>query len=171
LFFGLVAEKSLYLKNMITELVKILSVLGLSSTKFLMGTGLVMAYAYSFWTAFLLTFIGGMVGFFTFTFFSETLLNFNRRWRAKRQLPTFTKFRRTLVKIRQSCGLFSIALLTPIFLTVPVGAFMATSLTSNKKRITLYMTIAFLGWSLLFNVSYSWLGIDLQAITLQALGY
>lgn len=156
---------------MIEELIKILSVFGLSSTKFLMGTGLVMAYAYNFWVAFLLTFVGGMTGFFIFTFFSDSLLKFNRYWRAKRNLPTFNKFHRNLVKIRRSCGLFSIALLTPIFLTVPVGAFMATSLTSNKKRITLYMTVAFLGWSLLFNGSYSWLGIDLQALTWQALGY
>ncbi len=156
---------------MIAEAIKILSVLGLSSTKFLMGTGLVMAYAYNFWTAFLLTFLGGMAGFFAFTFFSQALLNFNRRWRAKRNLPTFTRFNRTLVKVRGSCGLFSIALLTPIFLTVPVGAFMALSLTSNKRKITLYMTLAFLGWSLLFNGSYSWLGVDLQALFWQVLGF
>lgn len=149
---------------MIPELLKILSVLGLSSTKFLMGTGLVMTYNYNFWPAFLMTFLGGMAGFLVFTIFSESLLNFNKRWRKKRNLPTFTKFHRTLVKIRGGSGLFTIALLTPIFLTVPVGTFMATSLTSNKKRISLYMTSAFLGWSLILTGSFSLLGIDVPAM-------
>ncbi len=155
---------------MLAELLKALSVLGLSSTKFMMGTGLVMVYAYNFWVSFLLTFLGGMGGFFVFIVFSKSMLNLNRRWRAKRNLPLFTRHHRVLVKIRKNCGLPSIAFLTPIFLTVPVGTFMAVSLAPSRKSLFFYMTSAFLVWSLIFNGSFSWLGVDLQAWFWQIIG-
>ena len=87
-----------------------------------------------------------------------------------RQIPAFSRFSRTLVKIRQSYGLPGIAVLTPVFLTVPVGAFMAASLTSNKKQIALQMGMAFLGWSLLLIGSVSLLGINFQTLAKHAVG-
>jgi hypothetical protein len=143
-------------------LLKALSVFGLAATKFLMGVGLGLGLAYSFWPAFLLTFFGGITGFVVFTLFSQTLQRWYRKWRSYRQLPIFTRFSRTLIRIRQYYGLLGISILTPVFLTVPVGAFMATSLGHNRKVISLYMGSAFLGWSLLLVGSFSLWGLKPQ---------
>ena len=151
-------------------LLKALSVIGLAGTKFLMGVALCLGMAYSFWPAFLLTFFGGISGFAVFWAFSHTFWRWHRQWRIYRQIPAFSRFSRTLVKIRQSYGLPGIAVLTPVFLTVPVGAFMAASLTSNKKQIALQMGMAFLGWSLLLIGSVSLLGINLQTLAKNTVG-
>lgn len=150
-------------------LLKALSVFGLAATKFLMGVGLGLGLAYSFWPAFLLTFFGGITGFVVFWLFSHTFWRWHRQWRAYRQISPFSWFSRTLVKIRQCYGLPGIAILTPVFLTVPVGTFMAASLSSNSKQISLYMGAAFLGWSLLLTGSVCLLGINLQALAMDAL--
>lgn len=150
-------------------LLKALSVIGLAGTKFLMGVALCLGMAYSFWPAFLLTFFGGIAGFAVFWAFSNTFWRWHRRWRTYRQIPVFSRFSRTLVQIRQCYGLPGIAVLTPVFLTVPVGAFMAASLTSNKKQIALQMGGTFLGWSLLLTGSVTLLGINLQTLAKDAL--
>ncbi len=140
-------------------LLKAVSVFGLAATKFLMGVGLGLGMAYSFWPAFLLTFSGGITGFVVFTLFSNTIQRWYSRWRSYRDLPIFSRYSRSLVRIRQCYGLAGIALLTPVFLTVPVGTFMATTLGRSQREVGLYMGSAFLFWSLLLVGMFSFWGL------------
>ena len=55
-----------------------------------------------------------------------------------------------MVWIRSRFGLTSIALLTPLFLQVPIGALIAVNITKNYKKVTLYMLCSFTAYSLVF---------------------
>jgi len=70
--------------------------------------------------------------------------------------------RRSLVKVRSRYGLVGIAFLTPIILTVPIGTFLANSMTKDKRDVLIYMFISFSFWSVIFNGSFYFLGIDVQ---------
>jgi len=70
--------------------------------------------------------------------------------------------RRSLVKVRSRYGLIGIAFLTPIILTVPIGTFLANSMTKDKRDVLIYMFISFSFWSVIFNGSFYFLGIDVQ---------
>ncbi len=60
----------------------------------------------------------------------------------------FTKRNRKLVRIWRKYGLFGIALLTPVFLSIPIGTVIANSLVDNRKKIIIYMFFSVLFWSL-----------------------
>lgn len=129
----------------------------------MMGIGLVFTYAYSFFEAMLLTLGGGMLGVFIFSKFSNLLLKFFLPNKPDKLPKTQMGWRRrTLVKVRSRYGLLGIAFLTPIFLTVPIGTFLANSMTKDKRNVLIYMFISFSFWSVIFNGSFYFLGIDVQ---------
>lgn len=148
---------------MIAEIIKILTVIGFSATKYMMGVGLVFTYAYNFFEAMLLTLGGGMLGVFLFSKFSNLLLKYFLPQNPDDPPKTRMGWsRRTLVKFRSKYGLVGIAFLTPIFLTVPIGTFLANSMTKDKRDVITYMFIAFAFWSVIFNGAFYFLGIDVQ---------
>jgi len=103
-----------------------------------------------------------MAGILVFTFFG----NYIKRWINKhfrhRRLR-INRRTRLLVKVKNHFGLSGIAFLTPVLLSIPVGVFLATALSSNKKKIFSTMFVSLLFWSLLLFIPYYAFGIDLQA--------
>ncbi|MBK7684343.1 MAG: hypothetical protein IPJ26_18620 [Bacteroidetes bacterium] len=59
----------------------------------------------------------------------------------------FTKKNRRIVQIWKKYGLMGIAIVTPIFLSIPIGTIIANSLEARKKKILLYMFFSILFWS------------------------
>ncbi len=59
----------------------------------------------------------------------------------------FTKRNRRIVQIWKKYGLTGIAIVTPIFLSIPIGTIIANSLEVRKKKILLYMFFSILFWS------------------------
>jgi hypothetical protein len=184
------------------EIIKIIQVILLSSVKFV--TGPTFAYYnksqdFSFFEVILYSVIGGMLGVFVFTFFSEKIhqtwlfikLKFKKTFNIdsnysepladvdtpvkvkytyvdKKQEPkkVFTKRNRRLVSIFRKYGLFGIAFLTPVILSIPIGTIVANSFESNKRKIFLFMFISILFWSTLmvslFEIFHAKNVIDLQ---------
>ena len=98
---------------------------------------------------------GGMLGVTFYLYLWDALRSAWRNWvgasrpaRKPRKEPGLKQ--RLVDKARANFGLAGIAVLTPLFLTVPVGTLAALALTQNKKRIMVYMFAAFAGWSILF---------------------
>ncbi len=138
-------------------------------------------YDFTFFEAILYPIIGGMLGVFIFSFFSDQVAHAVhwikhkiKRVVKKRQVfsePTvdasedivvnysyieknkisekkiFSRQSRRLVKIWTKYGLFGIALLTPVLISIPIGTIVATRLIHNKKKIFLYMFISITFWS------------------------
>jgi len=82
------------------------------------------------------------------------------------QKKVFTKRNRRLVTIFRKYGLFGIAFLTPVILSIPIGTIIANSLEPKKRKIFLFMFISILFWSTLmvslFEIFHAKNVIDLQ---------
>ena len=60
----------------------------------------------------------------------------------------FTPKNRKVVNIWRKYGLFGIAFLTPVILSIPVGTIIANSLEKNKKKVIIYMFFSLVFWSI-----------------------
>jgi hypothetical protein len=164
-----------------SEFVKIILIILLSSVKFVMGPVFAYdtRYDFSFFEMVLYCVIGGMLGVIIFTFFSRHLfrfwhfvkMKFHKAFKKKEifsdpvadvsekleihyeyisSTPVkkiFTRRNRNVVKVWRKYGLFGIALLTPVLLSIPIGTILANSLVNNRRKIIIYMFFSLLLWS------------------------
>lgn len=103
--------------------------------------------------------LGGITGIILFTY----LGGYMRIWFIKKfpnQNRKFSRGTRLLVKVRQHGGLTSIAFLTPIFLSIPVGVLLALDLNMRKTRIVASMVFSCFFWSAVFFVPYFFFNIN-----------
>ena len=149
---------------MLADILTILLVLVLAGSKYMMAIVVIYASDFTFWQSILLAVGGGMLGILIFSYFGEMLKSLFRYYFPKKNTSTFSLKNRMLVKVRSGYGLAGIALLTPVFLTVPVGAIMANSIYKNKQQVFVYMFLAFVFWSLLLCGAYYLLGWDISAM-------
>jgi hypothetical protein len=63
----------------------------------------------------------------------------------------FTRRNRKIVSVWKRYGLFGIALITPVILSIPIGTLVANSLVSDRKKIMIYMFFSILFWSVLMT--------------------
>lgn len=116
--------------------------------------------------------IGGITGFFFFYSFSGIVIRYFSRYKTaicilvrkyllvdltmlfRRKLPRkplSTKRMRHFVKLRNSYGLWGIIIMTPVIISIPIGAFLLKKYYSTHKHVLAYMMISILGWSLVFT--------------------
>jgi hypothetical protein len=104
--------------------------------------------------------LGGITGVVVFTY----LGGYMRTWIVKtfpeRFEKKFTKSSRFLVRVKRHSGLFGVALITPIFLSIPVGVMLALDLTTHKRKIVTSMALSCFFWSAVFFVPYYAFSID-----------
>ena len=133
------------------EYVKILSVFLTCSFAFKIGfpTALVF-FEFNFLKTFLVACGGGILGNIVFTYLSAAIIAAIHNFRVKRNLihrkRIFTKFNRRVIRVKQRFGLAGIAFITPVFLSTPVGAFLAERFFKKKKKIIIYLSAATLFW-------------------------
>ncbi len=133
---------------------EILLLLLFSATKFLFAAGYLIGnqgYGYVYTVTVLI--IGGTIGVFVFTFFSEWLNNLiNKIFPPKKDKKVFTKKNRIIVKIKSKYGLYGIAFFTPIFFSIPIGCFLAARFyNSHRKNITVLIS-AVIFWAFLLPI-------------------
>ena len=63
------------------------------------------------------------------------------------QPKLFTPSNRRIVRFWQKYGLIGIAFITPIFLSIPIGTVIASSLAGNRKKVIVYMFFSVLFWT------------------------
>ncbi len=147
----LVSEKNNradFILYMLTELVKYLSVFLFSMFKFILGpaTGVLAGVNYA--STVTLTVGGMMTSVILFTFFGERVKKYYFNKITKKDTPTFTRKKRTLVRVWRKYGMPGVALLTPILLTPIGGTVLAVSFGENRWKIFVYMLISAIFWSL-----------------------
>jgi len=135
-----------------TELGAILTALGLASTKYVVALAFIFGYNFSFWESLALAMGGGMLGIFIFSYCADALKQVWQYFfpkKGKGEVLKINSMLRFIVRVRQKYGLAGIAFLTPLVLTVPVGAIVANMFYKNKLQVFAYMFVAFAFWSLL----------------------
>ena len=73
---------------------------------------------------------------------------------SKHPKKIFTKFNRRVIRIKHRFGLTGIAILTPIFLSIPIGAFLAERFYKDKKKVIMYLSISAIAWCFVLYFVY-----------------
>ena len=136
-----------------------------SGLKFMVGVGWALAHDFSFGLSILTTFGGGFLGVILFTYFGELVKSLIARIRPTRQprpQKKSSRRERLIVRLEKKGGIWAIALLTPVLLTVPIGTLAAVSFQYRRKAILFAMAVSFACWTLLIFGLYKIMGIDLS---------
>lgn len=156
---------------------KLIQVLIISGVKFILAAPLSVNLGFNFFQTVVFTTIGGIAGIFFFFFLSEAVLRIYRRvWPIMRDFfykkaldvkqlslaprmktknkKYFSKKNKFIVHTRRKYGLFGIAFLTPVLLSIPLGTFLANKYYKNKKQVLLSLTLSVVCWSVVFSSIY-----------------
>ena len=136
---------------MLSELVKLISVYLFSMFKFVLGPATGVLAGLAFLPTVLLTVAGMMTSVILFTFLGE----YTRQWYFKKfqakNSRTFTRKKRTMVRVWRKFGMPGVAILTPVILSPIGGTIIAVSFGEDKWRIFLYMLISSVFWSVVLS--------------------
>jgi hypothetical protein len=120
----------------------------------------VYVFNMSFAQTIVYTNIGGLLGIIVFRFLSIALINlYNAYWpeklkRHREPAKKFTRNNRRLVQIKARYGLYGIAVLTPVLLSIPVGTFLVAKYYGQNKFSYLYLLFSQLIWSVIYTFVY-----------------
>lgn len=148
---------------------KIIQVVLISGIKFLFSVPLALGFGFSWWQTFLITATGGIAGVFVFywltPFLMQTLRLFiqvmknllglkHRRIRRRNPKKAFTRRNRFIIHIRGRYGLFGIAFLMPVILSIPFGTILAHKYYHSNRFTLLILSLSVVVWSLLLIVIF-----------------
>jgi hypothetical protein len=121
----------------------------------------VLAMKMTFAETIFYTNIGGALGVLIFTFFSDILIkSYDAYWLEKLKFRrktrrVFNKSNRRLVTIRTKYGLPGIVILTPVLLSIPLGAFLVVKYYGKKKLNMIWLIAGNIGWSFIYTFLYT----------------
>jgi len=122
-------------------ILKLISVVLLSAIKFFLAIPYSYAIGLSYYEALISTCTGGILGFYFFYYLSGVILNFlvkkgvlkRPKKKRKQNKKIFSKKNKLIVKTKLSYGLIGLVILTPIILSIPIGAFILRKYYKNNK--------------------------------------
>jgi hypothetical protein len=138
---------------MITEVLSGVLIFISSTVKFALGASAVVTGNLGI-SGTVENFLGGITGIVLFTYLGTYLRIWAIKTFPERFNKRFSKSTRFLVKVKQHSGLFGVAFMTPIFLSIPVGVMLALDLTTHKTKIVTSMTLSCIFWSAVFFLPY-----------------
>ncbi len=137
---------------------QVLLVIILSGTKFLTAPITALNIGFSFLQTLTITTVGGILGVLFFYHLSGFLVyvmgkispktSFEKTKSKKR---VFTWKNKLIIRVKRDFGLIGLAALTPIFLSIPLGTFLAARFFENKKKVLLYLFASVLVWSVIIS--------------------
>lgn len=100
---------------------------------------------------------GGTLGVYVFTFLGALISARLSRYHFFRiKYPKLKK----LIRIKNGYGLLGLAILSPVFLSIPVGCIISTAFEHNKQKVIRYQLLAVLIWSVVLFGAKGLLHID-----------
>lgn len=150
------------------EVFKLIQVLIISGVKFLFAPLVSIAYGFNYFQTVIFTTVGGILGILFFYFFSKWIIRQYSKYcpivfsyftgekveRAKKILncdqppkKKFTRKNKLIINLRIKYGFLGIILLTPVLLSIPIGAFLAQKYYSKKSNVLIYLSISVVFWS------------------------
>ena len=154
---------------------KLVQVVVISGIKFIFAPVISIGYGFSYLQTVMFTTLGGIAGLFFFYYLSRWMIRLYFKLcpvvisyfggeEAKKALQEsqckkpnrkkFTRKNKTIINIRNKYGLFGIVLLTPVLLSIPIGAFLAQKYYSKKSNVLVYLSLSVLMWSFFISSLY-----------------
>lgn len=128
---------------------KIVTVIFLSSFKFLFGIGLAIGSGFNQIEILVFCVGGGMLGVIFSLYAWEASLKIYHKYFPRKPKPVkFSSFKRKLVFFIRKYEVWGIAIITPI-ITIPVGTVLAASIEHDKWRIKFIMLCSLCFWTLI----------------------
>lgn len=108
-------------------------------------------FDFNLWKVLIVTCSGGITGVILFTNISAVLMKWwhnakMQYFRNHRHPKVFTKGNRRIIRIKKRFGIWGIALVTPLGLSIPVGTFIAERFYKDKKKVVLVFSTAVIFW-------------------------
>ncbi|MBC8182301.1 hypothetical protein H8E88_14455 [candidate division KSB1 bacterium] len=147
---------------------KLIQVVIMSGIKFILAPLISIGYGFNYFQTVIFTTVGGILGFLFFYYMSKWIIKQYNNYSpvvfsyftgekvetAKKKLnhvpqakKVFTRRNKLIIKIRNKYGFFGIIILTPVLLSIPIGAFLAQKYYSKKHNMLVYMSISLVLWS------------------------
>lgn len=141
------------------KLLQILLVVILSGTKFLTAPITSLNIGFGYLETLLITTIGGVIGVVFFFYLSAAIMvilqKLTGRFQNKKSKPqkkrVFTWKNKLIVKIKREYGLIGLAAITPIFLSIPLGTFLAARFFHDQKKVLTYLSASVIVWSVIVS--------------------
>jgi hypothetical protein len=120
---------------------------------------IILIYGSNYVMALLSSCIGAILGSVVFTYLSAGILKWwarlKERWfPSKKPKKIFTSGNRRIIRIKRRFGLAGIAVITPVLLSIPIGAFLAERFYKDKKKVILYLSISGVVWCFVFYFAF-----------------
>ncbi|MCD4680491.1 MAG: hypothetical protein K8S00_08900 [Bacteroidales bacterium] len=151
------------------SILHLLEVLVLSGIKFIFAPALSMGLGFSYFQTIIYTSLGGVAGVYFFYYLSGWIISFYYKQmdvyvqktkklklaylkhKNKSYPPqikkSFTFRNKVIVRARLSFGIKGIAILTPVLLSIPLGAFLLNKYYGHNKKKFIYLSISIFIWS------------------------
>lgn len=140
------------------KILQILLVIILSSTKFLTAPITSLNIGISYGQTLLITSLGGILGVVFFYSLSKAIVYFVskvgskvRKKEAGKKKRVFTFKNKLIVRVKVEYGLIGLAAVTPIFLSIPLGTFLAARYFQNTKKVIFYLSASVIVWSVIVS--------------------
>jgi hypothetical protein len=151
---------------------KYLNVMAIASVKFFWATPYAYLFSLNKVETFVMIQLGGLLGFlFFYAFFSFILKELKLVWpaiyfvtprifkvrfeqwldeRRYRRLTAnkFTRSNKMIARIRSKYGMPGIVILTPVILSIPIGAFLGTKYFHHRKSFIPWMLLSIFSWGI-----------------------
>ncbi len=118
----------------------------------------VILFKFNFLKVFIVSCIGGIGGSIFYVFLSAAIIKWWNNYKHKnftfKKKPTFTKSNRRIIRIKNRFGLIGITALTPVILSIPLGAFLAERFYKKKSKVIAYLSVTVMATSVVFYFIY-----------------
>lgn len=143
---------------MVEKILQILLVVILSATKFLTAPITSLNIGFGYLETLLITTLGGLIGVFFFFYLSSAIMILFKKLSdrfttkaPKKPKKKFTWKNRLIIHIKREYGLIGLAAITPTFLSIPVGTFLAARYFSDQRKVITYLSASVVVWSVIVS--------------------
>ncbi len=126
----------------------------------IVGLPMAAAFKFSFLKTLLVCSSGGICGSFVFGYLSEEIIILwdkvmKRFFPNKKKAKAFTRTNRMIVRIKKKFGIIGIAFISPLFLSIPLGSFVAVHFFRDRLKTALYISISSIAWTIILYFVYN----------------
>ena len=112
----------------------------------------VLKYDFNFIQTLLFTVVGGVLSVLVFSYLSDKIYKLIKT-KEQNKVKKRSMKKALAIKTARKYGLVGIAFLTPIFLSIPVGTYLALHFFPEKKKTIPILITSVVAWSLVLSVA------------------